>query len=120
VVIDEDGRFHKLRRLRRVTRSEIAFADLPERVGGPHFVADLVLLVTADPMQICARKLRRTGRPVTPETLTQQYADSGALGQWDEYARTRRDLKQATERHGQRFVAIEYVDATSSVTSFPA
>jgi hypothetical protein len=110
VVIDEEGRFHKLRQLRRVTRSDIALSDLPENVARMHFTADLVLLLTADPMEICARKLLRKGKPVTPETLAQQHAESGAIGQWDEYARTRRDLEQAAERYHQNFLEIEYVD----------
>lgn len=108
VVIDEEGWFHKLRQLRRVMGSDIAFADLPESVSRRHFDADLVLLLTADPAQICARKLRRKGKRVTPETLAQQYADSAALGQWDELARTRHDLEQAAALRLQRFVEIDY------------
>jgi hypothetical protein len=108
VVIDEEGQFHKLRQLRRVTRTDIAFSDLPVSVARRHFAADLVLLLTADPMEICARKLLRKGRPITPETLAQQHADSGAIGQWDEYARTRRDLEQAAELYQQRFMEIQY------------
>jgi hypothetical protein len=110
VVIVEEGWFHKLRQLRRVTRTNTTFADLPERVGRRHFKADLVVLLTADATEICARKLRRRGRPVTPETLAQQYVESGALGQWDEYAKTRLDLEQAAASHQQRFVEIDYGD----------
>jgi hypothetical protein len=108
VVIIEEGWFHKLRQLRRITRTETTFAELAGRLGRRRVEADLVVLLTADATEICARKLRRKGRPVTPETLARQYAKSAALGQWDEYARTRLDLEQAAARFQQRFVEIDY------------
>lgn len=103
-----EGWFHKLRRVRKLLGRETTFLDLPLSVRSRLGMPDLVLLVTADPMVICQRKLKRSGTPVTPEALERQYARSGARGQWDEDRLTRIDLQQAASETGLRFVEIDY------------
>ena len=103
-----EGWFHKLRRVRKLLGRETTFRDLPASVRGRLGMPDLVLLVTADPMVICQRKLKRSGQPVTPESLERQYARSGERGQWDEDRLTRIDLEQAASETGLRFVEIDY------------
>ncbi len=110
VVLASTGWYHKLRRIRRFHHGQRSFAELPAAAKRRLFDVDLVLLVHADPATICARKLRRSGTEVTPETIARQYARSDARGQWDEYALTRRDLEEAAELHGQRFMEIDYRD----------
>jgi hypothetical protein len=108
IALAEEGWYHKLRHLRRLLGRDVAFLDLPAASRQHLFRADVVIHVTADPMEICARKLRRNGREVTPDTLAEQYARSGARGQWQEQALTRRDLDQAAGSRGLRVIEIDY------------
>ena len=103
-----EGWFHKLRRVRKLVGPETTFLHLPLSVRSRLGMPDLVLLVTADPMVICQRKLKRAGEAVTPEALERQYARSGARGLWDEDRLTRIDLQQAASETGLRFVEIDY------------
>ena len=108
LLLAEEGWFHKLRRLRRLLGTDVTFSELPEGIRRRLFRADAVVIMTADPMEICARKLRRRGRDVTDSSLAQQYAQSAALGQWEELDLTRQDVRQAAEMHGLAYVEIDY------------
>jgi len=68
----------------------------------------VVLFLTADPMVVCERKLVRSGKPVTPESLERQYQRSGELGQWEEDCYTRIDLQQASAEMGLHHVEVAY------------
>ncbi len=108
VVIVEEGWFHKLRQLRRFSGSGLSYGSLPAAVRRRVARADLVLFMTADSDALCARKLRRKGMPVTPETLRRQYLESEALGQWNEHLHTQFDLRQAADEHQVRFEVLDY------------
>ena len=69
---------------------------------------DVVLFLTAEPMVVCERKLTRTGKPVTPESLKWQYERSGAQGQWEEDGYTRIDLEQAATETGLHREEVAY------------
>ena len=109
-IVSDEGWFHKLRRIRRFLRPDLAYLDLPASVRRRLFRPDIVVFVTADEYVICARKLRRKGEDVTPEALAAQHARSGALGQWGERELTTRDLEQAAASDGLRYVEIDYRD----------
>jgi len=109
-VLVEEGWYHKMRRLRRFLGHEVTYRDLAPDVRAGLFGADFVVFLTADPLEVCRRKLQRWGVPVTPEELARQYARSEALGQWREDAYTRDDLQQAAESDGLRFVELVYGD----------
>jgi hypothetical protein len=108
VVIAEEGWFHKLRQLRRLARPGLSYGSLPGAVRRRIARADLVLFLTADTEALCARKLRRKGIAVTPETLRRQYRESEALGQWTEHLHTQSDLRQAADEHRVRYEVIDY------------
>jgi hypothetical protein len=108
IALAEEGWYHKLRHVRRLLGRDVAYLDLPLASRQHLFRADVVIHVTADPMEICARKLRRNGREVTPESLAEQYARSGARGQWQEQDLTRRDLAQAAGSRNLRVFEIDY------------
>lgn len=108
VVIAEEGWFHKLRQLRRLARPGLSYGSLPGAVRRRIARADLVLFLTADTEALCARKLRRKGIAVTPETLRRQYLESEALGQWNEGLHTQVDLRQAADEHQVRHEVIDY------------
>ncbi len=108
VLVSDEGWFHKLRRLRRLVDSDMSFADLPRAARESLFGADLVVFVTADPMEICRRKLRRKGVPETKASIAEQYAKSDRLGQWQEEALSRRDLDQAVAMLNVSYVEIDY------------
>ncbi len=108
VLVSDEGWFHKLRRLRRLVGSETSFADLPRDARETLFGADLVVFVTADPMEVCRRKLRRKGIAETEASIAKQYAESDRLGQWQEEGLSRRDLEQAAAMLGVTYVEIDY------------
>ena len=108
VVLSEEGWFHKLREFRRLTGSDTSFADLAVAARARLFYADLVILLTAEPEVVCARKLRRRGIEVTPESVARQYAASRALGQWDEHRKSVRDLEEAATKATCDFQVIDY------------
>ena len=108
VVIVEEGWFHKLRQLRRIARPGLSYGSLPAALRRRIARTDLVLFLIADTEELCARKLRRKGIPVTRETLRRQYLESEALGQWNEYLHTQVDLRQAAAEHQVRHEVIDY------------
>ena len=110
VVIVEEGWFHKLRQLRRLAGSGLSYRTLPGALRRRVARAHLVLYLTADDDTVCARKLRRRGIPVTPETLRRQYLESEALGQWREHLHTSFDLREAAAESQLRYEVIDYHD----------
>lgn len=107
-VLSDEGWYHKLRKIRRFARSTVGFGDLPISVRERIFRADVVVLLSADPSEVCARHLRRNNIPVTADTLARQYERSPALGQWQEHELTREDLRQATGVTQVHVVEIDY------------
>lgn len=107
-VLIEEGWFQKLRWMRKVAGPTVTYGELPARVRRGFLRADVVLFLTADPMVVCERKLVRSGKPVTPESLERQYQRSGELGQWEEDCYTRIDLQQASAEMGLHHVEVAY------------
>ena len=108
IVVSEEGWFHKLRQLRRFAGPRLSYGSLPGPLRRRIARADLVLFLTAETDVLCARKLRRKGIPVTPETLRRQYLESEALGQWSEHLNTQFDLRQAANEHQVRYEVVDY------------
>jgi hypothetical protein len=109
-LVAEEGWFHKLRRLRRIWGEDVGYDHLPPTLRRALFTSDVVILITADPMEICARKLKRKGAQVDAATLAWQYQRSASFGQWDELARTRADLASAAKFDGRTVIEIDYHD----------
>lgn len=107
-VLSEEGWFHKLRRLRRFLPPGTTYLDLPPAARQRAFRPDVVLFLTADPMEVCRRKLTRSGGPITPESLARQFERSGARGQWEEDGFSRVDLAQASVEVGLQPIEFVY------------
>ena len=110
VVVSGNGWYHKLRHVRRLVGKDLRFDDLPRRVRSELFRASIVVHVTADPMDVCARKLRRRGEDVTQSSLAAAYERAAERGQWQEEEQSREDLEQAARSHGIEVIEIVYRD----------
>ena len=113
VVVSANGWYHKLRQVRRLLDPSLRFEHLPGSVQRELFRASVVVHVTADPLEICARKLRRSGEDVTECSLAAAYERAAEAGQWQEYGPSREDLEQAARSRGLKVIEIVYDDGYS-------